>query len=361
MSASRRVLLRTSLSQATGYGRDGIGIAQAFINQGWDVHLRPQAVDAPLPAEVAVLLTKTPDGPFDLFLHHSDPASLGLYPGEGRSAKTRVAWTMWEFTGLGPDFDEPIGPRGQERTIEQRLDSYDSLVVYDEVSKQALEPRTQRPVTKLQGGYVSEETALLLVNAVPRDWFSTPFRFCMVGQLGQRKNPFAAIEAFSKLKSEHGDDFNAELHLKTVDRTLHPKIEEVHPGIKIHYELWSRRQLLEFYLKCHCLLAPSWGEGKNLPALEAMTTGLPVIGPKFGGHAEWMADDWAYPVNFTMAEHAPGMGSARVSPDDLAERMWHVYSNRAEARQKGELAARVIPAMMDWDKVIPRLTMSLGL
>lgn len=355
--SSRRLLLKTALSVSSGYGRDGIGIAQAFMRAGWDVCLRPTGVEPPLPPDIAMLLTKAGEGDFDLMLNHADPSSLGLHPGEGRSARKKVAWTMWEFTGLGPDFEGKFGPPDQQMTMEERLDTYDTLVVYDEVSKQALAPRTPQgtEILKLQGGYDADEVKLPIeASTEKRDWSGT-FRFCMVGQLHQRKNPFAAIEAFDLLKKQHGDEFDAELHLKNSVRTLHPKIEQRYPGVKIHYEPWSRGRLLGFYLECHCLLAPSWGEGKNLPALEAMTSGIPVIATRFGGHAEWMSPDWSYPIEFMIGEHVAGMGSARASVEDLATKMWHVYTHREEARRKGELAARVIPAMQDWDKVVERL------
>jgi hypothetical protein len=35
--------------------------------------------------------------------------------------------------------------------------------------------------------------------------------------------------------------------------------------------------------------------------------------------------------------------------------MWHVYTHRAEAKEKGLIASRTIPAMCDWSVVVRSL------
>ena len=72
-----KVLLKTPMSVYTGYGNDGIGIARALMRSGADVYLQPTHVDAPLPEDIAMLLTKRLVAPFDLMIHHVDPAQLG--------------------------------------------------------------------------------------------------------------------------------------------------------------------------------------------------------------------------------------------------------------------------------------------
>lgn len=351
MPWARRVLLKSAFTPFTGYGQDGLGLAIALARAGYDVTLSPTVVQPPLPPPVAAMLTKPIEPPYDLLLNHADPESLGLSEGERRSATKRVAWTMWEFTDLGAQFDVAFGPSGLERTIEDRLDSYDTVLVYDDVTEQALGLRTKRPLAKLQGGYFADDWK----DAPKRDWSGT-FRFCMVGALHARKNPWVAVEAFKRLKARH-PDWDVELHMKTNVQTLHPQMEEAYPGLKIHYETWPQRRMLDFYSSCHCLLAPSWGEGKNLPALEAQTTGMPVIATNFGGHAEWMDTVEAWSVKYGLEAHDPEhrMYSARADAEHLTDLMEHAYLNREEARQKGELAAKTIPAMLDWSRVIQRL------
>src|SRR5690606_30710961 len=56
-----------------------------------------------------------------------------------------------------------------------------------------------------------------------------PTKFCMIGELHLRKDPFVAINAFHELTRETGWD--AELHLKTTSHGLHPKLNEWNPQI----------------------------------------------------------------------------------------------------------------------------------
>lgn len=353
-----RVLLKTPLTPFSGYGNDGLGISLALMDAGDDLTLSPMIVQPPLPARVAMQLTRPIEPPYDLFLHHVDPEQCGLTQGEAKSGVQRVLWSMWEFNGMGAQFDVPIGPPDDLKNFRERLATYDTVVVYDEVTRQAFEPHLNgQRVVKVQGGYWSDDWR---IDPQARSW-TGPFRFCMVGALHQRKNPWIAVHAFNALKAKHGDDFDAELHVKTNLMVFHPAMEETYPGFKIHYTTWPQPVLKEFYKRMHCLLAPSWGEGKNLPALEAMTTGIPVIATKFGGHAEWMNPQWSYEVRFEMGEHVPGCGSARADQADMEAQMWHVYTHRDEVRRKGALAARTIPSMLDWSKVIERLKIQLSL
>ena len=161
------------------------------------------------------------------------------------------------------------------------------------------------------------------------------------------------------LKDKYPDEFaGAELHLKTNIQGLPPQMEQWTPKLKIHFATWPRDLLMEFYAGCHVLLAPSRGEGKNLPALEFQTSGGAVIATDWGGHTEWLSDQFAYPLKCDVLPielEMPNCKSARASVDHLAELMMHVYRNRAEVKQKAELAARTIPAMCSWDAVVQRL------
>jgi glycosyltransferase involved in cell wall biosynthesis len=261
--------------------------------------------------------------------------------------------TMWEYERYRPD--------GWERTRVMLEESeFDLILAYDEVTAAALsdeEVNPGVPVRVLQGGFSPEYWSRADPRA--RDWSGT-FRFAMVGRLDPRKNPWAAIRAFGRLKDEHGEEFDAELHLKTtIPGLIPPQVGERWPGIHIHLEWWTPERMLEFYAATHCLLAPSTGEGKNVPALEAMTTGIPVIATDYGGHRGWLSPEYAYPLGWTPHEFAAGP-AAQPDEDELAELMWHVYTHRDEARGKGEVAARVIPPAMSWASVVRRLTAVMG-
>lgn len=344
-----RVLLKTALSPHTGYGQDGIYLTRALARLGFEVYLRPLNVSPPLPPDVAAHFTRAPEAPFDYLIHHTDPDQFGLTQQEIASSKVRICWTMWEFLG--------IGDMNTRDTLVERMGHYTHLFCYDDVSQKTLGEVApdSLEISKLQGGYWSEDW---LDEENVREWSGT-FRYAMVGALNARKNPFAVVTAFKALKEEHGEEFDAELHLKTSVPTLPPQMQEWCPGLTIHSQMWPQEILKKFYGQVNLLVAPSWGEGKNLPALEAMTSGCPVAATDFGGHHEWLSSEWAYPLKYTLGEHVPGMQSARVDEEQLKSVMWDAYTNRHKAKAKGELAARTIPAMLDWMQVAERLRAKL--
>lgn len=344
-----KVLLNTPVNPHSGYGNDGIEMALALLQAGVDVYLEPHAVQAPLPPQVAELLCKRLDAPFDLLLHHWDPPHLGITDGARRGSSITVAHTMWEMTTL----DNCDG----RSSLRKRLKNYDLVVGYDSVTTNALDPYVSTNAATVQGGYWPKKWTQQY-----RDWRAKTLRFCMVGALGPRKDPFVAIEAFRELKQEQ-PDLDIELHIKTVTPGLHSKLQEVAPGLRIYYDVWPEAVLRDFYSNNHVLLAPSRGEGKNLPALEMLSTGGTVIGTNWGGHTQWLSPAYAYPLNYELEpllKSRPQCQWAKADKDHLKQLMLHCYHHRDELERKGDLAASVIPGMCSWPKVIDRLMDRVG-
>lgn len=339
-----KILVKAAFDSTSGYGNDGIGLVRALKKLGAIVHLHPVGIAPPIPIEVAELLTLAYDPPYDAMIVHLDPLSLGLERGVHRVCARTIAWSMWEW--------ESINVPGKSR-LRKAMKDFDVFISYDEVTRKAVEPHIPKRIAQhtLQGGYWSDDWKYM-----DREWFNPvePFRYIMVGQLHQRKDPFASIYAFRDLKAEHGDEFNAELHLKTNILGLHPAIADAYEGVYVHYGYWPKAELMEFYRNSHVLLAPSRGEGKNLPALEAASTGMAVIATNWGGHTVWMNNQYAYPLNFVL-EETPGGVQARADREHLKELMWHVYTHREEARNKGQLASRTIPPMCDWNVIARKM------
>jgi glycosyltransferase involved in cell wall biosynthesis len=260
-----------------------------------------------------------------------------------------IGWTMWEFDSLANMDAKNLSE------IDYHFQTFDAILCYDEVTAEAMRPHCpdDLPLLVLQGGYDPEPW-----GAVERDWFSDRFGFAMCGVLSERKNPFAAIAAFKELKTEYPVEFEgAELHLKDTSGSLHPAIMETIPKLRIHYETWPMDVLKEFYRNQHVLLAPSHGEGKNLPALEFLSTGGTVIASNWGGHAQWLSDEYAYPVPVTLGQMPfhPDVHWANIDMEGLKAAMLSAYRNRDEAKKKGDIAARTIPAMCNWSTVVERL------
>ena len=364
-----KVLLKSPFSQYSGYGTDGYGLARALHRWGCDLYLQPTWIDTPVPRDLLPLFAKELRAPFDLLINHWDPENLHITREARQCARVAVAWTMWEFAG-GPGRNGkgvsglvPGCPR--RSTLRERLRWFDMVLGYDPVSLAALEPYIPPKVHRgiLQGGFDAGDW-----KHTERDWFGERLGFIMHGALNARKCPWTSIQAFNELKFEKGSEFEgATLALHTnMPGKLFPELNVpfAPQKIRVFVDAWDKPTLDEFYASAHVLLAPSRGEGKNLPALEFMTTGGVVAGTSFGGHTMWMNGDYAYPLDYTLAptfEDKPwGAHDARVSVEHLKEVIWHVWTHRGEAKLKADLASRMIPQMCDWQVVIGNLFRRIG-
>jgi glycosyltransferase involved in cell wall biosynthesis len=381
-----KVLVKSPFSTLTGYGNDGLGLIRALRNWGCDVYPQPVWVDVPIPRDLLPLFSKTLEPPFDLTINHWSPGELGISPEARGMTRCAVAWTMWEFAGCPST--EPV-PMVQKRTgrqylarpqrsglvphcrnrgsLRKRLELFDLVLGYDRVSLDALEPyipqargRDKVPVAAgiLQGGYESEDWQL----NEDRDWNAENYTYLMHGALNRRKVPMTVVEAWVQLKYERPEFAPARLAMHTmVPGQLFPEMNEIYKDLNLHVylEAWDHKTLQAFYNAGHVLLAPSRGEGKNLPALEFMTTGGVVAATAFGGHLNWMGDAYAYPLDYTLGptwqDRPDAAHDAKVSVDEVKRVIWHTFTNRGEAREKGLLAARTIPRMCDWSVVTEEL------
>lgn len=355
-----KILIKSPFGTYSGYGNDGLSLARALVRWGADVYLQPTWVDVPFPPDLAPLLCKPLEPPFDLIINHWDPGNLGIAEEARRSARCAVAWSMWEFC------DSPTNPnsafkffRVGQHNLRERLKWYDLVLGYDPVSVQAMKPYLgpDTPVGVLQGGYEAGQWPVR-----ERDWHAERFGFMMHGALNQRKVPFLAVQAFNELKWEHPEEFaGATLSLHTTTPGLFPEMNNIlgHQKIRVFYEMFSDAVLHEFYAANHCLLAPSRGEGKNLPALEMLSTGGTVAATNYGGHTMWLNEQFAYPLPYELQPTFPGRADgphdARVGLEELKRTIWHIFTHRSEAEQKGKIGAQTIPSMCDWSVVVEDL------
>lgn len=349
MAALKVFIRNTPLNPYSGYGADGCALAMAFDNAGCDVYLEPAAAQPPLPVQVAQLLTKRIEPPFDLLIQHWDPPHLGLSPAAREAAQITAAWTMWEMTSL----DNCLG----RSSLRKRLKDFDLVVGYDEVSTGALDPYVTTNAATVQGGYWPQYW-----KPRPRDWNAPVINFCMVGQLGPRKDPFVAIDAFRELKDEQ-PDLPITLNIKTNYPGLHSKMQDAIPGLKIYYDVWPDDVMRDFYYSQHVLIAPSRGEGKNLPALEMLSTGGTVIATDWGGHRQWLSGLYGYRLSYGLgpvSADLPDCLWAKANKDHLKELVLRVVNDRAEASRKAEIGAEQIPQMCAWPVVLDRFMDRVG-
>lgn len=340
-----RVLVKGPVNTVTGYGVDIVSLCRALMAWGVDVFLQPVSLSPPVPADVLMLLTKACDAPFDLAIVHQDPNQLETNDAMKAAAGLTVGWSMWEWSRYTHE-EHPT------KTLNSRLDKFDVVIAYDDVSYQALEEHVAvPPIIVLQGGYDPAEWPY----AKQRDWYGETFNFCMQGALHDRKQPFLAIEAFKELKDEFSEFASAQLHLKTIVPGLHPSMMNWCPGLFIYHEVWTLQKLQDFYSQMHVILCPSQGEGKNLPALQFLSTGGGCIATNWGGHTQWLSDQYAYPLDYVLSTNSVGASHAVPDKKHLKALMLHAFRNRDEVSQKGKIAAQTIPLMCSWETVLERL------
>lgn len=328
-------------SDSTGYGRDAIGMVRALWRRGYEVSAEPGHVIPPLPYDIAQFFTIEPNPPFDLYISHAPPSQF--YVPREYDIYRSVAWTMWEYS----DFRE-----GMHEDIISRMAAFDVVIVNDEGTKEVFESLgTGREFKVVQGGY--EPDLWQVVPEYERDWESDTFVLGIAGELSGRKDPYVAMRAVQRLADE---GYNIELRVKCRHTEVPRMVMERYKAVKVWYGYWPAEKMRQFYSSLHCYVAPSWGEGLNLPAIEAGTTGAALLVSDIAGHRGWAMDGQIatlLPVGKGRLED--NMWHAKVIEDELVEHIRKLADDRQYAKARGETAARMLPPMQNWDAVLNRM------
>lgn len=354
-----RVMVKSSFDVYTGYGNDAIDMCIWLARLGVDVVPWPDHMLPGLPRQFTDLLTKDPQGTYDVALQFAPPFDVHpkVFAGLGRVA---VGWSMWEKTPIIPlDMKGHGWPnwkgrrhwwsKGPRAKDGRDKDWLDLMVVTcpDNVEAFAtLDPGL--PYAVVPNGIDPDRFPVI---DRPRD---RQFTFASIGMLAGRKDPFATLQAWQMAK-EMDPRFDARLVLKTGCPGLHPAIAEVYPDVEIITTMWSPDRVLQFYADVDCLVSTSRGEGNNKPAMEFMSTGGPVMATDWSGHRNWLHPDTGYPLPGKMVSNSDGVSDFRVNVQATAETFLDVWRHRADARRKGDLAARTIRASLSWEVVLERL------
>jgi len=168
----------------------------------------------------------------------------------------------------------------------------------------------------------------------------------------------AVVTAFKELR-DAGELADAELILKTVVPGFAPQLQDWCPGLTVITEVWTPQRVDRLMASCHALLAPSRGEGKNIPAVRFAASGGAVAATSVGGHNQWLSEQIGFPLRWEWRDSVDGRG-AEVDHEHLREVMVALYRDRGEARRRAECAAAALPAMVGWDRVLERLAALLG-
>ena len=108
------------------------------------------------------------------------------------------------------------------------------------------------------------------------------------------------------------------------------------------------------YNSGNVFVSPTRAEAFNIPCLEAMACGLPVITTNFGGQTDFVNEmnGWLIGGDLTEVEHEvmyEGIKWLTPSVDELKRALRHAYDHQDEVKFKGNVA-RVAAGYYTWDR-----------
>ena len=131
-------------------------------------------------------------------------------------------------------------------------------------------------------------------------------------------------------------------------------------GSVVDLGLVPNHRLPEILHKCDCaVFASRYESGTNLPAMESMACGLPVVLSANTGHLDLVDPKHCYPLTrqTPVPPPQPGVGNegwGASSPAEIDEALEAIYQQPDEARAKGEAAAEFLQTL-SWDHQVERL------
>ena len=122
------------------------------------------------------------------------------------------------------------------------------------------------------------------------------------------------------------------------------------PQIDININSMPYEELVEFYNEADVFVSPTRAEAFNLPCLEAMACGLPVLTTNFGGQLDYVNEDngWLIEGKMTEVNHEvmyEGISWATPDIDSLRKQMREIYAGgpHDEKAKKAKEKAESMP------------------
>lgn len=337
-SKYRKLIAHTPISFENGYGKAAIMMIRGLIQEGVDVKTLlvnwGAHSDQHVAQEVRDSRAKTGENLDTFHIMMNVGNAFGM-----SSAKRLVGYTMLETTLIPESFVKGINENAERVIVpctQNRQAFIDSGVKVDvEVIHLGIDPELYQYKERKE---------------------SDVYTFGTMGHLTHRKGTDILVRAFQQA-FQKGE--NVRLILKTHSAAMKggaivaPYLKGTLNDKRIIFvnEVYTPEILnTEFFHKIDCFVFPTRGEGYGLPPVEAMATGLPVIGTNWSGLADYMNSDYSYPLDYDIVDMPPppygygdelrrdGQQWAEPKIDHLIELMRHVYNNRGEAIAKGARA-----------------------
>jgi len=325
------------LSTHQSFGIHTLGICKALLDKGVDLTIKPICID-------------------------NFESGAGKVPGE------YPKWSLDITKDREPQKDEIIIRLGFPRDVKD-IEPFPNLkfpiAVWDST---LVEPECVPLLNKMTAWFsISEHTKQALVNSgvikpvciagigvdtslfEPKEKKDGIFKFLFVGVAQGRKGIIELLQAYKRVSVNRKDTkliikSNSWGNLKDLDVWGYDNIEPI-------YAEYTREALAKLYQECDCFVQPSHGESFSMPALEAMSSGLPVITTTNSGLSTFISNENGYLIGSKPypAGYIPGNQFA-PNLDELEFAMRHVLDNRREAKIRGLKGAIISRERWSWEK-----------
>lgn len=199
------------------------------------------------------------------------------------------------------------------------------------------------------------------------------FLFYSIFQWIERKNPKALLQAYwtefegvedvSLLLKVYGKDMGGDSFQSIGDDIKKWKKEmdiEDFPRVLLFTKMISRDDIMRLHLTGDVFVSAHRGEGWGIPQVEAMSVGNPIISTNLGGVHEWLNDDVAHLIPYSMSnvknmEFAPWYTTSQewadVDVKKLRKAMRETYDNQAAAKKMGLQARKFVHKRFSYEMV----------
>lgn len=177
-----------------------------------------------------------------------------------------------------------------------------------------------------------------------------PFTFLHIGVIQDRKNTLQTIDGYCAAFEDNGqtkliiksNHFGTVEHLKS-RHANRSDIEFIYTSEKP----LSNDEMLALFARADCYINISHGEGIGMPDLEAMATGLPVIGSNWDARGIFLNEEVGWiikPAFMGKAYDMPNLGDSgtwmHYDGEHYIQTLRYVFEHPEEARQKGLCGAK---------------------
>ncbi len=146
---------------------------------------------------------------------------------------------------------------------------------------------------------------------------------------------------------------------------INRKVSEHKPYVLYSWDSLSDKHMADLFCSIDGFVFPSRGEGFGLHPLDAMSTGVPVVGTAATGMRDYMLPDISYPVPSKGWRLCPGcdwitgdyIGHKFADPDYEVYRdsVWEMYSKPEEAKKKALKAREFVVENYSYQVVTKRM------